>query len=140
MKLLVFVLFNTETCISWTVGMNVQMTFEWVDGVIASQFSINFVHRNYKNSIFQLWESKTCHTSTLSKFRMFALIYFDMGTNYMFEQKNNIQNIGLNMENCEVKTSSTHSFEYSYQLFKKCLDGNQEIQKFHIFIFYPILN
>ena len=28
---------------------------EWVD-VIASQFSIHFVHRNYKNFIFQLWE------------------------------------------------------------------------------------
>ena len=29
---------------------------EWGDDVIASQFSINFVHRNDKNSIFQLWE------------------------------------------------------------------------------------
>ena len=29
---------------------------EWVDDVIASQFSIHFVHRNYKNFIFQLWK------------------------------------------------------------------------------------
>ena len=29
---------------------------EWVDDVIASQFSIHFVHRNDKNFIFQLWE------------------------------------------------------------------------------------
>ena len=29
---------------------------EWVDEVIASQFSIHFVHRNDKNFIFQLWE------------------------------------------------------------------------------------
>ena len=29
---------------------------EWVDDDIASQFSINFVHRNEKNFIFQLWE------------------------------------------------------------------------------------
>ena len=29
---------------------------EWGDDVIASQFSINFVHRNDKNFIFQLWE------------------------------------------------------------------------------------
>ena len=28
---------------------------EWVDDVIASQLSINFVHRNDKNFIFQLW-------------------------------------------------------------------------------------
>ena len=28
---------------------------EWVDDVIASQFSINFVHRNDKNFLFQLW-------------------------------------------------------------------------------------
>ena len=29
---------------------------EWGDDVIASQFSIHFVHRNDKNFIFQLWE------------------------------------------------------------------------------------
>ena len=29
---------------------------EWVDDVIASQFSIHFVHKNDKNFIFQLWE------------------------------------------------------------------------------------
>ena len=29
---------------------------EWVDDVIASQFSIHFVHRNDKNLIFHLWE------------------------------------------------------------------------------------
>ena len=28
---------------------------EWVDDVIASQFSIHFIHRNDKNFIFQLW-------------------------------------------------------------------------------------
>ena len=29
---------------------------EWVDDVIASQFSIHYVHRNDKNFIFQQWE------------------------------------------------------------------------------------
>ena len=29
---------------------------EWGDDVIASQFSIHFVHRNDKNFIFQLWK------------------------------------------------------------------------------------
>ena len=29
---------------------------EWGDDVIASQFSIHFVHRNDKNIIFQLWK------------------------------------------------------------------------------------
>ena len=28
------------------------------------------------------------------------------------------------MENCEAMTSSTHSFAYSYRLFKKCFDEN----------------
>ena len=49
--------------------------------------SMYFVHRNDANPIFQLRESKTCLISTLNKCRMFALIYFDMGTYfYMFEQ------------------------------------------------------
>ena len=53
---------------------------EWVDGVIASQFSIQFVHRNDKNLIFLLWESKTCLISTLNKCKiMFTEIYLIWG-------------------------------------------------------------
>ena len=34
---------------------------EWVDDVIASQFSINFVRKNDENPLFQqLWERETC--------------------------------------------------------------------------------
>ena len=51
-----------------------------VDDVIASQFSINLVHKNDENPIFQPRESKTCLISTLYKCKWFALIYFDMGT------------------------------------------------------------
>ena len=40
----------------------------------------------------------------------------------------------------EAMTSSTHSFAYSYSLFKKCFIDNYENSQFHIsFILYPIL-
>ena len=53
---------------------------KWVNDVIASQFSIYFVHRSDENSIFQLWESKTSFESILNICKiMFALIYFEMG-------------------------------------------------------------
>ena len=43
------------------------------------------------------------------------------------------------MENCEAMRSSTHSFAYSYWVFKKYFVENYENSKFHIFlIFYPI--
>ena len=64
-----------------------EYTHEWVNDVIASQFSMYLVRRNDEIPVFQLWESKTCRISTLNKCRiMFALVYFDMGTCfYMFE-------------------------------------------------------
>ena len=34
-----------------------QYANDWVDDVIASQFSIHFIDRNYKNLIFQLYEN-----------------------------------------------------------------------------------
>ena len=52
---------------------------EWGDDVIASQFSIHFVHRNDKNFIFQLWECYTCLNSSLNRCRiMLTPIYLDM--------------------------------------------------------------
>ena len=43
------------------------------------------------------------------------------------------------MENCEVMTSSTHSFAYSYRLVKKCFVKICETSKCHNFlIFQPI--
>ena len=121
--------------ISWTVNMNMQMSELMMS---SPQFSINFVHRNDENPIFQIWESKTCLLSTLNKCRiMFALMYFDMGTCvYMFEQKIKICKILYTkyMEKSEAMTSSTHSFAYSYRLFKKCFVENYENSKFHIFL------
>ena len=38
------------------------------------------------------------------------------------------------MENCEAMTSSTHSFAFSYRLFKKFFIANYENSKFHIFL------
>ena len=43
------------------------------------------------------------------------------------------------VENCEEMTSSTHSFEYSYGLVKKCFPKECEISKCHNFLIsYPI--
>ena len=52
---------------------------EWGDDVIASQFSIHFVHRNDKNFIFQQWECYTCLNSSLNRWGiMLTPIYLDM--------------------------------------------------------------
>ena len=43
------------------------------------------------------------------------------------------------VENCETMTSLSHSFAYSYRLFKKYFVENNENYKFHIFLIcYPI--
>ena len=43
------------------------------------------------------------------------------------------------VENCEEMTSSTHSFEYSYGVVKKCFPKECEISKCHNFLIsYPI--
>ena len=58
--------------------LNIQYEYanKWVDDVIASQLSINFVHKNEENPIYQLWESKTCLKSSLNKCKiMFALMF-----------------------------------------------------------------
>ena len=97
-----------------------------------------FVHKNDKNEnpIFQLWESKTCLISTLNKCRiMFApdgifwngdtLLHVKMATTKKKEQFFTIS-YKIYMENCEAMRSSTHSFAYSYQLFKICFVENHE--------------
>ena len=51
----------------------------WVDGVIASQFSIHFVHGNDGNFVFQLWECWTCLDCSLSGCRMVLTpVYLDV--------------------------------------------------------------
>ena len=104
---------NFQRNISWTIDMNMR-----VDVVITSQFSINFVHRNDENPIFQQWESKTCLIFTLNKCRiMLALIYFDMGTCFdMLEQKKRrkmskfyIQNIWENVRRWHHQLTYLHT-------------------------------
>ena len=83
-----------------------------------------FVHRNDKNPIFQLWESKTSLISTLNKCRWKNVCsdYFDMGTCFhMFEQKKRRQ-----FSKFQAMSSWSHSFVYSYWLFKKCFVENYE--------------
>ena len=59
------------------------------------------------------------------------------------KQNNNNKSIDIlytnYMRKGETMTSSTHSFEYSYRLFKKCF-VEKKLQKFKItfLIFYPI--
>ena len=92
--------------------MNSQYEYaiEWVDTSSPHNFPLIFVHRNDENSIFQLWESKTCLIFTLSKCRvMFALIYFDMGHAFicLSQKSKNFNNFIYTkyMENCEAMTS-----------------------------------
>lgn len=40
------------------------------------------------------------------------------------------------LESCEAMTSSTHSFAYSYQCFKKCFVKISETSKFHNFLIF----
>ena len=112
---------------------------EWVDDVLTSQFSINFVHRNDKNPIFQLWESNMC---TLNKYKMFAVIYFDMGACfYFFEPKKwkvskfYIQNTGI-----WKKVRRWHHQLTHLHIHINCSRNVLlKITKFHIFlILYPI--
>ena len=44
-----------------------------------------------------------------------------------------------NLENCEAMTSSTHSFEYSYRLFKKCFVENYQNSKFYVFLIFYLI-
>ena len=62
MKFWISIIFN-----EYFLNSQYEYANEWVDDVIASQFSIYFVHRNDENPIFQLWESKTSFISTLNK-------------------------------------------------------------------------
>ena len=84
MKFWIFTIFMKHFLKSWYEYAN-----KWVDDFTVSQFSINLVHKNDENPIFQLWESKTCHISKPNKCKiMIALINFDMETCiYMFEQR-----------------------------------------------------
>ena len=67
-----------------------------------------FSYERVKLALYPLWIN-ACRI-------MFALIYFD---------------------NCEVMRSSTHSFAYTYRLFKKCLVDNYEYKQLHIFLIFP---
>ena len=107
--------------------------YEWVDDVIDSQFSINFVHRNDKTPIFQLWENKTCliHISTLNNMQnnVYSDIFWygDMLL-HVWAQKLKCSNFYTQniWEKSEAMTSLTHSIAYSCQLFKKCFVENYE--------------
>ena len=71
------------------------------------------------------------------------ILYCDMGTCfYMFEQKK-MKHFKIlytkYVEYCEAMRLSTHSFAYSYQLFKKCVVEITKIQISYLpYFFNPI--
>ena len=74
MKVVKFWILQLSWNVSWTC-IQYEYANKWVNDVIASQFSIYFVHRSDENSIFELWESKTSFKSILNICKiMFALI------------------------------------------------------------------
>ena len=104
------------------------------------------------------YDKVTCLISTLNKCRiMFTLIYSNMGTCSLHVcAELQIFKILFTkyMEKSEAMTSSTHSFEYSYWLFKKCFVKYSETLKkiissvfliwfssnFHCFVWILILS
>ena len=119
--------------ISWTVDMSMQMNELMMS--MPHNFPCTWFTKMMKIPYhFSFEKVITCPISTLNKMQNnvcsdIILITYYWGTCYcMFEhiKQNYIQKY---MENCEAMRSSTHSFAYSYQLFKKCFVENFENSK-----------
>ena len=85
-----------ETFVSCLSHETVAINMQKIVDVIASQFSIDFVHSCDKNPILLARGSKTCLIPTLNKCKiMFTLIYFDMRTCFdsHVRAKNKISNL-----------------------------------------------
>ena len=113
----------------WICEMN-----KWDDDVIASQFSIQFVQRNYKYLTFQLRESKTCLilAHKLMQNYVYSIIfsYEVLGTCFYIKH---FQNVIYKMYG---KKWGDDTYAYSYRLFKKCFVKIYEILQFHIFLIF----
>ena len=111
--------------------MNMRIMSEWM---VSSphNFPLILFTEMTKSHISAIWERKTLNKCKI----MFALIYFDMGTYiHVWAKKDE------HFQNCIYKThgkfwgdEATHSFAYSYRLFKKCFVENYENSNFHIFL------
>ena len=118
---------------------SIRICKEWVDDVIASQFSnfpqfILFIEMT-KIPYFSYEKVKLAlYTSTLNKCRiMFALIcIWIWGQAFTCTKRGSFSKFYMQimyMENCEAIRSSTHSFAYVFWKLRN--------SKFHIFLIFP---
>ena len=126
---------NFHLNISWTVDINMQMSELMMSSPHNFPYILYFVHRNAENPIFQLWECKPCLISTLKKMQNNVCSDIFWHGDILVWAKRKFSNISYTKymdNNCEAMISSTHSFAYSYRLFKKCSLKVNENSKFHI--------
>ena len=84
---------------------------EWVDDVIASQFSIHFVHRNDKNFIFQLWECLTWLNYSLNRCRIMLKPKYSFGKWWKWK----ISLMGIVHKSCTSSQSPVNLFVRNHQ-------------------------
>ena len=132
---------NFSQNISWTISMNIYKFSELMSSPHKFPFNLFTEMTQISHFSYERVKLGLKVISTLNKCKILfnTPIYFDMGTCFwMFEQKKKISSKYLiqNMEICEVMTSSTHSFAYSFRLFKKCLMKHCDTLQFHIFLYF----
>ena len=120
--------------------MNLQMIELMMSS--ASLFAIYFVHINFDNfNIFaQTCDSMSPHIKIFVLLTLFCIyserIKASLTFSYLKYEIFVISVYKNAMENCEVMTSSTHSFAYSYRLVKKCFLKICETSKCHNFLIF----
>ena len=85
-----YIFFNVIFTKHYVLNSRHESANKWADDAIhaiPSKCVINFVHRYDENPLFHIWESKTCLISTMNKWKMFTLIYFNMGTCFACSSK-----------------------------------------------------
>ena len=108
-------------------------------------FPFNLFHRNDKNLTFQLPESKTCLIAPLNVNNVYSDMFW-YGDVLLHVWAKSLQFSKFCIQNnymgkSEARTSSTHTFAYSYRLLKKCYVKICETLQFHIsLVFFFILS
>ena len=131
MKFWIFVIFKLAKHFlnSWCEYAN-----EWVDDLIASQFSMYFVYKIVKILLIFAQKCKSMYLYQNSILHFFRVDIRQVIHSHSWNMGFSSFLWSTYMANCEAMTSSTHSFAYSYWLLKKCFDENYSNKKFHIFL------